>query len=278
MTDSCTQPSWEIQLAEPSSLVWKYSTGMATPHDDTRRRGPRTGDAFGEMLLSCLEGQGFVPQLVERDDGQLDVGDARVYFSPPDQRPEYEQWVIERADGRVLDIGCGAGRHALELERRGLEVVGLDVSVGAIQTCIRRGLRDARCITVFELASKREVFDTILLLGNNIGLFGGASPSRRWLATLATLARPGGRILGSTFDPYQTDNPDHLQYHAWNRARGRMGGQARIRARFKGMATPWFDYLFLSLQELEDLLVASPWRLLASFGSGPHYAVELGLR
>ena len=167
------------------------------------------------------------------------------------------------------------GRHALELQRRGFEVAGLDVSPGAVQTCIRRGLRDVRCLTIFELARQGETFDTVLMLGNNLQLLGSVTQSRRWLAALADLTNPNGRIVGSLLDPYQTDNPDHLQYYAWNRARRRMAGQARMRARFRGMATAWFDYLMLSLAELDELLAASQWRRAETLQSGPQYTVEL---
>jgi hypothetical protein len=40
-----------------------------------------------------------------------------------------------------------------------------------------------------------------------------------------------------------------------------MGGQIRIRVRFQDVATPWFDYMFLSEAELREVLDGTGWRL-----------------
>ena len=60
-------------------------------------------------------------------------------------------------------------------------------------------------------------------------------------------------------DPYRTTEPAHLAYHARNRKRGRMSGQARIRMRYKAMKTPWMDYLFVSKDEMRGLLSDTGW-------------------
>jgi hypothetical protein len=62
-------------------------------------------------------------------------------------------------------------------------------------------------------------------------------------------------------DVYQTESPEHLEYHAWNRARGRLPGQVRIRVRYKKYATAWIDLLMVSEEELRALLEGLPWRL-----------------
>src|SRR4028119_1781838 len=38
---------------------------------------------------------------------------------------------------RILDVGCGAGRHSLELARRGFVTVGIDISAGLVEVAQR---------------------------------------------------------------------------------------------------------------------------------------------
>jgi hypothetical protein len=55
-----------------------------------------------------------------------------------------------------------------------------------------------------------------------------------------------------------------------------MGGQIRMRARYGRLATPWFDYLFTSVRELERLIDGTGWTLDDVIdGAGPAYAFVL---
>ena len=49
----------------------------------------------------------------------------------------------------------------------------------------------------------------------------------------------------------------HIAYHQRNRERGRLGGQLRLRLRYRELATEWFDYLVCSVAELEALLAGT---------------------
>jgi hypothetical protein len=69
------------------------------------------------------------------------------------------------------------------------------------------------------------------------------------------------RIIAETRDPYGTDDPCHLAYHKLNRKRGRMSGQLRIRIRYKTYATPWFDYLLVSKDEMRAILDGTGWQV-----------------
>jgi hypothetical protein len=40
-----------------------------------------------------------------------------------------------------------------------------------------------------------------------------------------------------------------------------MSGQRRLRIRFRKYATPWFDYLFVSKKEMEDILRGTGWKI-----------------
>src|SRR5262245_10260056 len=223
-----------------------------------KRPIPPELDAFGHALVDHLEGRGGV-ELIERSDGYLDVSaDAAVYFAEP---TGMQADVVERATGRVLDIGCGAGRYALYLQQRNREVVAIDASPLAVEVCRRRGLRDVRLLTLEQVTSSLGRFDTILMLGNNLGLLGSFRGARRILRRLGRIAQPGARIIAQTLDPYQSNNPDHRAYHEQNRARGRMGGQIRMRVRYKTYRTPWFDYLFVSRAELDAIVEDTGWKV-----------------
>jgi hypothetical protein len=70
-----------------------------------------------------------------------------------------------------------------------------------------------------------------------------------------------GLIIAETVDPYKTDNPDHLEYHQHNKERGRMGGQVRIRIRFRKYVGRWFDYLMVSKGEMKKILKGTGWKV-----------------
>ena len=100
-------------------------------------------------------------------------------------------------------------------------------------------------------------FDTVVMYGNGFGLFASRGQARR----LYTTASPKSKILCSSVDPYNTDNPDHVQYQRWNRARGRMPGQVKIRVRYRTYVGGWFDYLLVSPDEMEGLVKGTGWRV-----------------
>jgi SAM-dependent methyltransferase len=178
----------------------------------------------------------------------------------------------------VLDVGCGAGRTSVELQRRGIAVTGLDVSPGAIEIARKRGLRDTVLNTVDGYARASVRYDTFLLLGNNVGLLESRERAPVFLSALAALANPGARIVAQGTDPYGTTDPVHLSYHERNRARGRLGGQLRLRLRYRMLATEWFDYLVCSSAELSDLVAGTPWRLdLIDDADRPYYLAILTL-
>lgn len=173
-------------------------------------------------------------------------------------------------------MGCGGGRHAVPWAANGLDVVGLDKSPGAAKVVWDRGVE---CVvgSVPDLPSGLGEFDTVTLFGNNVGLLGGPRTAQRVLDALATVTRPGGRLIGTGTDPGGDDSV-HAAYHAWNMQRGRSRGQARIRVRAAGIATPWFDYWFPTSEEITEVIAESDcWALeeVQRTPDRPGYAVIL---
>lgn len=240
----------------------------------------RIGDAFGLALARCIR-HGSAPLdtffVVERDDGFVTVNDISWYLLPPDEHDVLERELIERARGPVLDLGCGGGRHAVPLAERGERVVGIDTSAAAVQICRDRGV-DARQCSVYELDGVGSGYTSFLLGGQNVGLLSDVKTGRRLLADLAAIAAPGAKILGTTADPHLSKNPAHRAYAERNLATGRMAGQDRCRLRYDDVATEWFDYLYLSADELRELVEGTEWTLHDTLSDGPMYLAELRLR
>jgi SAM-dependent methyltransferase len=224
---------------------------------------PVVGDAFGAALRACYAADvrpGVVFEIIERDDGFISVGDTARYFAPVEDWPALERQACEEFTGRVLDIGCGAGRHASVLAAAGLDVIGVDTSPGAVEVAHARGVA-ARFGSASALPAGIAAVDTVVLFGNNLGLLGTPQQAPLVLAELARVTTARARIFASAVDPYATTDPIHIAYHDRNRQRGRISGHLRLRVRHERLVSEWFDYLFLSEPELIDLLRDSPWRL-----------------
>jgi SAM-dependent methyltransferase len=221
----------------------------------------RHEDAIGQAMLDHLEGRGG-EEIVERDDGFIIcTGGPADYFSPYEEWPTVEQQAMDFVVGRVLDVGCGAGRAALELETRGHEVVAIDVSPGAIDVCRRRGIKDALVLGMEDVGPDLGTFDTVLLLGVNFGLLGDQSRASEFLRRFAAMTSENGRVVAGSRDPYSTDDAVELDYQRRNETQGRLAGQQRLRVRYRNLATPWFDWLLVSATEMESIAAGSGWRL-----------------
>lgn len=129
-------------------------------------------------------------------------------FRTFNQMPRLEQKALSMAKGRVLDIGAGAGCHALVLQERGLEVKAIDISPLSCEVMKERGVKDAECVNLFnpQLQGK---YDTLLLLMNGTGIAGKLNRLSMLLNRLKELLAEGGQILIDSSDlKYIYDNED----------------------------------------------------------------------
>lgn len=129
-------------------------------------------------------------------------------FRTFNQMPRLEQKALSMAKGRVLDIGAGAGCHALALQERGLEVKAIDISPLSCEVMKERGVKNAECVNLFnpQLQGK---YDTLLLLMNGTGIAGKLNRLSMLLNRLKELLAEGGQILIDSSDlKYIYENED----------------------------------------------------------------------
>ena len=150
------------------------------------------------------------------------------------------------------------------------------MSPGAVAVCTERGVHDVQLRSVLQIDQSMGRFDRIAMFGNNLGLVANPAQGARLLRRFTKILAPGGVVIAVSLDPFGTSDPVHLAYQKRNRDRGRAGGQIRIRIRYRTFATPWFDYLFLSVDEVEAMARTAGWTLVDVLrDEGPIYAVEL---
>lgn len=100
--------------------------------------------------------------------------------------------------GKVLDVPCGHGRHALELAARGFEVTGVDIS-SEFLSCARRRAADRELQVRWEQRDMRNLpwegeFDGALCFGNSFGYLDRPG-NAEFIKAVARALKPGGRFV-----------------------------------------------------------------------------------
>lgn len=126
---------------------------------------------------------------------EIDALEERLSLTPP---------------ARVLDVGCGPGRHSNELGQRGYEVHGVDISQTFLDVAaetappgVTYARHDARDLPF------REEFDLVISICQGaFGMSGGPAAGERLdpdldiLEGMAQAARPGGTVVFTAFNAY----------------------------------------------------------------------------
>jgi SAM-dependent methyltransferase len=228
-------------------------------------------DPWSEIMKDAASGIAG-EYYVERNDGRIDSLQVLDYITPLLEWDEPERLGIQHAKGKVLDIGCGAGRVSLYLQNLGHKVAGIDAAPGAIEACKMRGLKEAYTMSAGDLDFPESTFDTIILYGNNFGILGEERRIIDMLQRLKKITSLDGIIIAGSADVEKTDDKSHLGYHKWNLARGRPKGQIRLRVKYKELVDDWTELRLASPQEMRSLAERAGWQVSRIYqGEVPAY-------
>ena len=189
-----------------------------------------------------------------------------LLFRSFEDMPLLEQKALRMTRGRTLDVGSGAGCHALWLQEQGIDVTALDISSLAVQTMLQRGLSKVVQGDFFDLDDGP--YDTILMLMNGIGIVGTLNHMPRFFAQLDRLVAPQGKVLCDSSDIcYVFENeegvvelPDGDGYY----------GELTYEMRYRNTRGKSFPWLYIDFETLQAVSAAHGYRaeLLCK---GPHY-------
>lgn len=211
-------------------------------------------DLFGKAILDYQTNNSPEDLITETSISEADEMSVAYLFRSYAKMPKLEQKALQLAIGKVLDVGCGAGSHALYLQEKGFDVTAIDISANAIKACELRGLKKAKVQDVMQLEGEK--FDTILLLMNGAGMCGRLKNIPNFLQKLKSLLTDSGQILVDSSDIiYMFDEdedggkwiPTDVDYY----------GEVVFDITYKGEKENAFNWMYIDYNTLQNAAVAN---------------------
>lgn len=166
------------------------------------------------------------------------------------EMPMLEQKALSLAKGKVLDVGAGAGCHALALQAQSIAVKAIDISPLSCEAMELRGVMNAECINLFD-EHLETGFDTILLLMNGTGIAGKIENLPALFNRLKALLNKGGQILIDSSDiKYIYENEDGSFDINLNAA---YYGEVDYQMVYKDVKGDSFDWLYVDFPLLKSI-------------------------
>ena len=212
-------------------------------------------DLFGKAILDYQTNNSPEDLITETSISEADEMSVAYLFRNYIEMPKLEQKALQLAKGKVLDVGCGAGSHALELQNeRKLDVTAIDISENAVKACQLRGIENVKVANILDLDSENK-FDTILLLMNGTGIFGTLNETAKYLQKLKSLLNEGGQILIDSSDLIYMFDQD--EDGAYSIPADGYYGELTFTVQYKGETEETFPWLYLDYNTLQNAAIAN---------------------
>ena len=215
-------------------------------------------DLFGKAILDFQTNNSPEDLITETSISEQDEMSVGYLFRSYDEMPKLEQKALQLANGKILDVGCGAGSHSLYLQNeRNLDVHSIDISKQAVEACKLRGLKNVQVQNILEMDSNNpeNKFDSILLLINGTGIFGTLKETTTYLQKLRSLLNANGQILIDSSDIiYMFDNDE--DGGKWIPSSGYYG-ELTFTIRYKNEKEDQFPWLYMDYNTLQNAAFAN---------------------
>ncbi|AEH01648.1 bifunctional 2-polyprenyl-6-hydroxyphenol methylase/3-demethylubiquinol 3-O-methyltransferase UbiG [Lacinutrix sp. 5H-3-7-4] len=222
-------------------------------------------DLFGNALLDYFNNTALEDIITSTNISDEDTLPLDYLFRDYTNMPKIEQKALDVSQGKILDVGCGAGSHSLYLQEKGKQVKAIDVSKGAIAVSKKRGVINAQQISLLD---ETETFDTILLLMNGTGIFQTIEQLPQYLKHLKSLLNKDGQILIDSSDiKYMYEDEDG---GFWQDLNSGYYGELDYFLSYKGVTETPMKWLYLDFTTL-NIACASVGLKCEMLAQGEHF-------
>ncbi len=199
-------------------------------------------DVYGEALLDYYNTNKIENELIlHTNQSETEFMPIDLFFRDESEFPDQELIALALCDGKVLDIGAGAGSHALYLQERGMDVTALEVSANACKIMKLRGIRSVIKEDIFSYNQGK--YDTLLFLMNGIGLAESIDGLKRLFNHCKTLLNPGGQLL------FDSSDISYYYYEGIQKP-NHYYGEIKFQYEYKGRMGKPFGWIYIDQQEL----------------------------
>ncbi len=230
-----------------------------------------TNDPIGQAILDYSKNKKPFDIIVSSDICDDDIIPIEVLFRTYKEMPEIEKKAIKFCQGRVLDVGAGAGIHCHELIKNGFAVHAIETSQGAVDYLKSIGIPST--LSSFESYISPSKFDTILMMMNGIGIAGTLSNLEKTLLHAKSLLRPGGQIICDSSDiRYLYEDDDGS---IWMDLNSDYYGNFRFQMHYKQISGSWFDWLYVDYDNLHQIATKLGFKSVKVLEQENHYLAQL---
>lgn len=227
-------------------------------------------DILGKALYDFYKKEFKAPLLLHNSYGKPETQPVRVFFQTARYMQDLDLYALSLCKGKVLDIGAGTGRHALELQQRKVDVTAMDNSPACIKLMQERGLNQVIHDSIFKFEGTK--FDTLLLMMNGIGLCETLDGLDALFDRFKLLMKPDSQALfdSSDISYLYLDNPfpDDKYF-----------GEIDYRYEYDGEMGEWFKWVYIDKDTLQFKSERAGFNCQIIYqDSGDQYLARLTLR
>ncbi|WP_447643100.1 MULTISPECIES: class I SAM-dependent methyltransferase [Chitinophagaceae] len=189
-----------------------------------------------------------------------------VYFRQEKDFPQLEKVALQHCEGKILDIGAGAGAHSLYLQEKGKDITALEISPTACEVMAAQGVSNIICGDFFRIELPQ--YDTLLLLMNGIGICGTIATIPYFLQKAKSILNDGGSVIFDSSDIQYMYEDIAMPSHYY--------GEMTYQYRYKKLKTERFNWLYIDKTTMRSIVEQCGWKMVILFeDKNDQYLAEL---